>query len=162
VIELLLVHSRTRYFYLSALRTKNGPREKNKSLDFYRSSTISLTDKRTIERMSSPSESRVDVLMIGSGEYTTGYVHGKASQSDKSKGGRVGSLLSCLKELLFDRCFLVVGLTLIDLRRRGKTGRLGICGTNGTKFPEIRTYMQQAIGGAYKDMDLTMDWWSVD
>jgi hypothetical protein len=25
--------------------------------------------------------------MIGSGEYTTGYVHGKASQSDKSKGG---------------------------------------------------------------------------
>jgi hypothetical protein len=31
--------------------------------------------------------SRVDVLMIGSGEYTTGYVHGKASQSDKSKGG---------------------------------------------------------------------------
>ncbi len=30
---------------------------------------------------------RVDVLMIGSGEYTTGYVHGKASESDKSKGG---------------------------------------------------------------------------
>ena len=33
-------------------------------------------------------KSRVDVLMVGSGEYTTGYVHGKASQSDKSKGGK--------------------------------------------------------------------------
>ncbi|CAF4340190.1 unnamed protein product, partial [Adineta steineri] len=48
-------------------------------------------------------KSRVDVLMIGSGEYTTGYVHGTASKSDKSKG--------------------VVALTLIDLRRRGETGR---------------------------------------
>lgn len=54
---------------------------------------------------------------------------------------------------------LVVALTLIDLRRRGKTGRLGICGTNGKKFPEIRQYMQKAIGECYKDMDLTMDWW---
>jgi D-galacturonate reductase len=50
---------------------------------------------------------------------------------------------------------------LIDLRRRGKTGRLGMCGTNGTKLPDIRAYMQQAIGDAYKDMDLTMDcWWA--
>ncbi len=32
---------------------------------------------------------RVDVLMIGSGEYTTGYVHGTASKSDKSKGGKI-------------------------------------------------------------------------
>lgn len=38
--------------------------------------------------MTESSQSRVDVLMIGTGEYTTGYVHGKASQSDKSKGGR--------------------------------------------------------------------------
>ncbi|UJR37077.1 hypothetical protein I4U23_029781 [Adineta vaga] len=90
----------------------------------------------------STSKSRVDVLMIGSGEYTTGYVHGSASKSDKSKG--------------------VVALTLIDLRRRGKTDRLGICGTNGKKFPEIRKYMQQAIGDAYKEMDLTMDWWPGD
>jgi hypothetical protein len=34
-------------------------------------------------------KSRVDVLMIGSGEYTTGYVHGTASKSDKSKGGKI-------------------------------------------------------------------------
>lgn len=37
--------------------------------------------------MTETQKSRVDVLMIGSGEYTTGYVNGKASQSDKSKGG---------------------------------------------------------------------------
>jgi D-galacturonate reductase len=37
--------------------------------------------------MTESSQSRVNVLMIGSGEYTTGYVHGKASESDKSKGG---------------------------------------------------------------------------
>ncbi|CAF0771260.1 unnamed protein product [Rotaria sp. Silwood1] len=92
--------------------------------------------------MAESPKSHVDVLMIGTGEYTTGYVHGKASQSDKSKG--------------------VVALTLIDLRRRGKTNRLGICGTNGKKFADIRKHMQQAIGDVYKDMDLTMDWWLVD
>jgi hypothetical protein len=60
------------------------------------------------------------------------------------------------------RWYLVVALTLIDLRRREKTGRLGMCGTNGKKFPDIRKHMQQAIGDVYKEMDLNMDWWSVD
>lgn len=32
----------------------------------------------------------------------------------------------------------VVGLTLFDLRRRGKVGQLGMVGVNGTKFPAIR------------------------
>jgi D-galacturonate reductase len=32
----------------------------------------------------------------------------------------------------------VVGLTLFDLRRRGKVGNLGMVGVNGTKFPAIR------------------------
>lgn len=31
----------------------------------------------------------------------------------------------------------VVGLTLFDLRRRGKVGKLSMVGTNGTKFPAI-------------------------
>lgn len=57
---------------------------------------------------------------------------------------------------------VVVGLTLIDLRRRGKTGRLGMVGTNGKKFPDIRKHMQQAIGDVYQEMDLTMDWWYVE
>ncbi|MFP6612226.1 MAG: gfo/Idh/MocA family oxidoreductase, partial [Pirellulales bacterium] len=59
------------------------------------------------------SMSQVSALMIGTGEYTTGYVHGAAAQSDKGAG--------------------VVALTLFDLRRQGKIGQLRMAGTNGTK-----------------------------
>eukprot|EP00605_Chrysophyceae_sp_TOSAG23-4_P000582 GSChrysophyteH1.ASY1.ANO1.659.1 assembled CDS len=70
-------------------------------------------------------ESPVNVLMIGTGEYTTGYVNGAASNSDKSAG--------------------VVALTMLDLKAKGITGRLGLCGVNGTKFPGIRAHMHNAI-----------------
>ena len=56
------------------------------------------------------SESKVNVLMVGTGEYTTGYVGGKAADSDKGAG--------------------VVALTMFDLRRRGKVDRCGMCGVN--------------------------------
>ncbi|CAM9379579.1 unnamed protein product [Chrysoparadoxa australica] len=75
--------------------------------------------------------------MIGTGEYTTGYVHGSASDSDKGAG--------------------VVALVMCDLRRRGKVSRLGLCGTNGDKFAGIRAHMERCIGKAYKGMDLTME-----
>jgi hypothetical protein len=52
----------------------------------------------------------VDVLMVGTGEYTTGYVGGGASDSDKGAG--------------------VVALTMFDLRRRGKVDRVAMCGVN--------------------------------
>jgi D-galacturonate reductase len=55
---------------------------------------------------------------VGTGEYTTGFVGGGASGSDKKVG--------------------VVGLTLFDLRRRGKVGKLSMAGVNGTKYPAIR------------------------
>lgn len=55
-------------------------------------------------------EARADVLMVGTGEYTTGYVGGTAADSDKGAG--------------------VVALTMFDLRRRGKVGRVGMCGVN--------------------------------
>lgn len=58
------------------------------------------------------------VLMVGTGEYTTGFVGGGASGSDKKVG--------------------VVGLTLFDLRRRGKVGDLSMVGVSGKKFPGIR------------------------
>ena len=54
--------------------------------------------------------SQVNVLMIGTGEYTTGYVGGTAADSDKGAG--------------------VVALTMFDLRRRSKVDRLGMCGVN--------------------------------
>jgi D-galacturonate reductase len=55
---------------------------------------------------------------VGTGEYTTGFVGGGASKSDKKVG--------------------VVGLTLFDLRRRGKVGKLSMVGVSGGKFPAIR------------------------
>jgi len=60
----------------------------------------------------------LNVLMVGTGEYTTGFVGGGASGSDKKVG--------------------VVGLTMFDLRRRGKVGNLSMVGTSGTKYPAIR------------------------
>ena len=55
---------------------------------------------------------------VGTGEYTTGFVDGAASDSDKKIG--------------------VVALSMFDLRRRGKVGQLAMVGTNGAKFPAIR------------------------
>ena len=81
--------------------------------------------------------SPVGALMIGTGEYTTGYVHEKASASDKSAG--------------------VVALTLFDLRRLGRVGRIAMVGTNGTKFPGIRQHLRQQIADVYRDMDVSFD-----
>jgi D-galacturonate reductase len=75
----------------------------------------------------------VNVLMIGTGEYTTGFVNGGASDSDKGAG--------------------VVALT----RSRQKVDRLGLCGVNGTKFPDIRKHMKRAIADVYSGLDLTVE-----
>mmetsp|Transcript_1118 Transcript_1118/g.3316 ORF Transcript_1118/g.3316 Transcript_1118/m.3316 type:complete len:421 (-) Transcript_1118:354-1616(-) len=72
------------------------------------------------------------VIMFGTGEYTTGWV-GKAADSDKSTG--------------------VVALVMLDLQRRGKVGRLAMCGTNGSKFGAIRAHMQRVIGEVYAGLD---------
>lgn len=80
---------------------------------------------------------KANVLMIGTGEYTTGYVGGSAADSDKGAG--------------------VVALTMFDLRRRDDVDRLGMCGVNGKKFPGIRAHMQANIGNVYADMDLTCE-----
>lgn len=55
----------------------------------------------------------LNVCMVGTGEYTTGFVGGGMSGSDKKVG--------------------VVGLTLFDLRRRGKVAKLSMVGTSGNK-----------------------------
>lgn len=52
--------------------------------------------------------------MVGTGEYTTGYVGGTAADSDKGAG--------------------VVALTMFDLRRREKVDRVGMCGVNVSKI----------------------------
>jgi D-galacturonate reductase len=75
--------------------------------------------------------------MVGTGEYTTGYVHNGASGSDKSAG--------------------VVALSLFDMRRRGKVGRLMMAGTNGAKFPGIRRHVHESIARVYKDLDVSFE-----
>ena len=71
---------------------------------------------------------KLSVLMIGTGEYTTGFGL-NSSKTDKAAG--------------------VVALTLLDLRRRGYCDRLLLAGTSGAKFPAIRAHMARAIDGAY-------------
>jgi D-galacturonate reductase len=83
-----------------------------------------------VTTMASPS-----VLMVGTGEYTTGYVHNQASASDKSAG--------------------VIALSFFDMRRRGKVDRLLMAGTNGKKFPGIRNHLENRIGSVYRDMDVS-------
>ncbi|MCA9212514.1 MAG: Gfo/Idh/MocA family oxidoreductase [Planctomycetales bacterium] len=81
-------------------------------------------------------------LMIGTGEYTTGYVHGQAATSDKKVG--------------------VVALTMFDLRRQGKLDRLLMAGTNGQKFPGIRQHFRQNVAEVYRDMDVRFDSFPAD
>lgn len=100
-------------------------------------SSTSSKRQRTSESKSGDGADLLDLLMVGTGEYTTGFVHDGASDSDKSAG--------------------VVALTLMDMRRRGKVGRLAMCGTNGAKMPRIRAHMQKSIGDVYNDMDLSFD-----
>lgn len=76
-------------------------------------------------------------MQVGTGEYTTGFVGGGASGSDKKVG--------------------VVGLSMFDLRRRGKVGKLGMVGTNGTKFPAIREHLRKNIQQVYNNLDTSFD-----
>lgn len=76
------------------------------------------------------------MIMIGSGEYTTGF--GAASaKSDKSAG--------------------VVAITVFDLRSKGLVGDAAIVGVNGKKFPKIREHMGRAIRDAYPASKFDID-----
>ncbi|XP_075253564.1 uncharacterized protein LOC142345402 [Convolutriloba macropyga] len=77
-------------------------------------------------------------VIIGTGEYVTGYVPGGGSKSDKSCG--------------------VVGLVHFDMRRRGLIGeRILIAGTNGTKFPPAREHLKRLIDGRYRDLSSSFE-----
>ena len=66
-------------------------------------------------------DSKVNVLMVGTGEYTTGYVGGTAADSDKGAG--------------------VVALTMFDLRRRSKVDRVAMCGVNVSTSTEVSKHL---------------------
>ena len=92
------------------LKTKNASKVlKDRVIDSQLVDMMSQ-NKRIKLSESMASENKVDVLMMGTGEYTTGYVGGQASDSDKGAG--------------------VVALTMFDLRRRNKVDRVAMCGVN--------------------------------
>jgi D-galacturonate reductase len=76
-----------------------------------------------------------DILVIGTGEYVTGFVQGAAANSDKSAG--------------------VVALVLFDLRSRGKVNQISICGRDGKRFAGIRRHFTEQIGSRYKGIDVS-------
>lgn len=84
----------------------------------------------------------LNVLMVGTGEYTTGFVGGGASGSDKKVG--------------------VVALSMFDLRRRGKVGKLAMVGVNGTKYPAIREHLHKNISLAYNNLDTSFQSFPAD
>eukprot|EP01062_Namystynia_karyoxenos_P055842 TRINITY_DN46852_c0_g1_i1.p1 TRINITY_DN46852_c0_g1~~TRINITY_DN46852_c0_g1_i1.p1 ORF type:complete len:460 (+),score=145.86 TRINITY_DN46852_c0_g1_i1:75-1382(+) len=77
----------------------------------------------------------IGVLVVGTGEYTTGFVPtAEGAASDKKVG--------------------IVGLSLFDLRRLGAVERIVLAGTCGTKFPRIREHFAKNIRGVYCGMDV--------
>ena len=50
----------------------------------------------------------------------------------------------------------MIALSMFDLRRRGKVGKVQLVGTNGKKLGAIREHLDKNIGEAYK-MDTTLD-----
>jgi D-galacturonate reductase len=84
---------------------------------------------RLQDKLGADAAAVVDVLMVGTGEYTCGFSGGGKNRSDKSSG--------------------VVALSVLDMKSRGKVGRAAMCGVNGTKFPAIREHMRSCITEAY-------------
>ncbi|KAI9206681.1 uncharacterized protein BJ171DRAFT_17192 [Polychytrium aggregatum] len=82
-------------------------------------------------------KAKLDVLMCGTGEYTTGYVHGSAADSDKKIG--------------------VVGLVMFDMRQRGHIGRLAMVGTTGSKNQGIREHLKAKIEAVYRGLDTSLE-----
>lgn len=84
-----------------------------------------------------------NVLMVGAGEYNVGLVYtGHGAAPDKKAG--------------------VTGIVLFDLRRRGRVGRILLADIDGRRISAARAVMQEKIGDAYKDMDITVEAWPKD
>ena len=83
-----------------------------------------------------------NVLLFGTGEYTTGFVDGKAATTDKGAG--------------------IVALAFFDLRAAGKVGeRIALCTYNGTKYPGLRKHMYDQIEAKY-GLDTKVDTFPAD
>lgn len=86
--------------------------------------------------------SGVDLLLIGTGEYMTGYTDSSLPHSKS--------------------CVGVVALTMFDLRRRNKINRLGLCGKDGRSFPHIRLHLQKTISDVYSGLSTEVETFPAD
>jgi len=91
--------------------------------------TSHILKLRTRRSMTSAARTGIDVVLVGTGEYTTGYTSGGASGSDKKAG--------------------VAGLAMFYLRSKGAVNAIHMAGTNGTKFPAIREHLAEHVGTPY-------------
>jgi len=66
-----------------------------------------------------------DVLVIGVGEYVTGWTANGAARSDKPAG--------------------VALLSLLDLKLRGKIGKIRLCCRDGRQYPAIRAHIAESL-----------------
>ncbi|KAJ3179924.1 hypothetical protein HK101_010000 [Irineochytrium annulatum] len=80
----------------------------------------------------------MDVLVVGTGEYTTGYVPHRSATSttDKTLG--------------------VICLVLFDLRSRAKVRSVTLVGTTGRKNADIRSHLAKGIGSLYRGLDVSV------
>lgn len=125
-----------------------------------------------------------NVLLCGTGEYTTGYVDGASSTSDKPVSSREDNAvssdalwpppvlcartwsLSCSRSGPISavraavRCAQmgVVALTFFDLRARGLVGDLIVlCGRNGSRAAGIRAHFAATISRNFPGLDTSCD-----
>eukprot|EP00049_Salpingoeca_infusionum_P002838 m.60424 g.60424 ORF g.60424 m.60424 type:complete len:150 (-) comp11819_c0_seq1:3568-4017(-) len=87
--------------------------------------------------MAEMEEKPVSAVLVGTGEYTTGYVHSAGSKSDKKIG--------------------VVGLCMFELRRLGRVDKISLAGTTGSKYQGIRKHLKDNIQDVYNGLDVTVD-----
>lgn len=88
------------------------------------------------------SSNPISILMVGAGEYNCGYVPTAAGAAPDKRCG-------------------VVAIVLMDLRRRGRVGRILLADADGRRLPLARACMEEKIG-AYKDMDTRVECWPKD
>jgi D-galacturonate reductase len=84
----------------------------------------------------------MNTLIVGTGEYSTGFVGGQASQSDKGAG--------------------VIGLSLFHQRALGNVERVLMAGSNGTKFPGIRAHLDRMLGQRYRNLSIDFESFPAD
>jgi len=89
-----------------------------------------------------PAGGIMNALIVGTGEYSTGYVGGGAAQSDKGAG--------------------VIGLSLFHQRALGNIDRVLMAGTNGTKFPGIREHLDRMLGQRYRNLSTSFESFPAD